>query len=285
MQHPTVNTALQSAAAQLAAAGCDTPRLDAEVLLAHTLNTNRTWLITHANSRLLSDQQRAFIEQLERRRQREPVAYIVGHKEFFALNFVVSPAVLIPRPETELLVETALAIAPPNRPLTVVDVGTGSGCIAVSLAKHRPAARLLAVDMSTAALAVAQQNAARHGVQAQITFLPGSLLQPVDEPVDLIVSNPPYVARPVLQNRRTMPEVRRFEPRSALDGGETGLEIIEPLLAQATKKLQPGGSLLVEIGFDQGKTVWQMARHTFPTAQIAIKKDLAGLDRLLVIKN
>ncbi len=286
MSTASVATVLTTATQTLSAAGCDTPQLDAELLLAFTLNQSRTWLLTHPEKSLNNPQLEQFLSLVERRRQHEPVAYIVGQKGFFGLDFLVTPDVLIPRPETELLVETALEIASgweTDAKPTIVDIGTGSGCIAVSLAKNLARGNFFAIDVSARALAVAQKNAVAHGVSNRIEFLQGSLLSPLPEPVDMIISNPPYVSRPELQADNIMPDVVQYEPNLALDGGESGLEIIEQLLIQAAAKLKPGGSLLVEIGYRQGDAVKKLARANFPAATVTIKQDLAGLDRLLVV--
>jgi release factor glutamine methyltransferase len=291
---------LALAISRLAAAGCDTPRLDAEVLLAHSLSRERTWLYLYPEYSLTPEQVNTFEALLRRREAREPVAYLIGCKEFFGLEFQVNPHVLIPRPETELLVETALQIydlrftiydfanSPRkskivNRKLTIVDVGTGSGCIATALAKYLPQAAIFAIDTSAKALQLARRNAERHSVAGQITFLPGDLLQPLIEPVDLIVSNPPYVSE--AQLAAASPEVSRFEPRLALAGGADGLAVIRRLLAQAAGKLNPGGSLLIEIGSSQGVAVKALAQTYFPAATIRIESDLAGLDRLLIVQS
>ena len=284
-QTASVAAALKTAAQDLSAAGCDTPQLDAELLLAFTLNQSRTWLLTYPEIPLSSQQQKRFLALVERRRQKEPVAYIVGQKGFFGLDFLVTPGVLIPRPETELLIETALEIASggaAESSPTIADVGTGSGCIAVTLAKNLVHARLFAVDISTQALSIAKKNAAAHGVSNRIDFLQGNLLNPLLEPVNMIVSNPPYISRLELQS--VMPDVVQYEPDLALNGGESGLVIIEKLLSQGTTKLTAGGSILVEIGYRQGDAVKQLALANFPAAAVKIKQDLAGLDRLLVIK-
>jgi release factor glutamine methyltransferase len=275
---------LALAARRLAAAGCETPRLEAEVLLAHVLGRDRSWLYLYLQERLEPGRLAKFEELLTRRGRREPVAYLTGHKEFFGLDFEVTPAVLIPRPETELLVETALELAGPTRPCLVVDVGTGSGCIAVTLAKHLPAGQFWATDISSQALQVARRNADRHGVTGRMTLVQTDLLQPVAGPFDLLVSNPPYISPAELQPETMQPEVYRYEPRLALDGGEAGLAIIQQLLSQARAKLKPGGSVLVEIGATQGQAVTQLAGRFFPQAGVQVKKDLAGLDRLLVIR-
>jgi release factor glutamine methyltransferase len=320
LEHRNVKTLLETATARLANAGCDTPGLDAEVLLAHTLAKDRTWLLMHSLKNLNQDQRDKFECLLSRREQREPVAYIVGHKAFFGLEFQVNRHVLIPRPETELLVETALEIAgrqidksanqqigklanwqinkPANQqitqisplpaprsplPFSIVDVGTGSGCLAIALAKNIEQAAVVAIDFSLEALNLARQNAVKHRVAERISFLVGDLLNPLSRPVEMIVSNPPYVSRAELASA-VSPEVARYEPRLALDAGSDGLDVIRQLLPQAKQKLGPGGSLLVEIGSTQGQVVTQLANCYFPKADIQVKKDLAGLDRLLVVK-
>lgn len=290
----SVTQALKWASQQLAAAGIQTPRLDAEVLLAHTLNREKSWLYIHPQFQLAPRQSAAFSELVSRRQAREPVAYIIGHKEFYGLDFWVNRHALIPRPETELLVETALAQASDinktlsisgnsSKRLLIADVGAGSGCIAITLARHLTTARVLAGDISAQALQLARQNAVRHQVAAQITFLQGDMLTPLAASIDMIVSNPPYVSRPELKD--VMPEVNRYEPQQALDGGPDGLDIIRRLVGQAAQKLGCPGSLLVEIGYRQGQQAKILAKDFFPDATIEIKKDLAGLDRLLVVQN
>jgi release factor glutamine methyltransferase len=287
-----VKNLLKTATQRLTEAGCDTPGLDAEVLLAHTLDKDRTWLYTHPLETLDTNHLGKFYHLLHHREQREPVAYLTGHKAFFALDVQVNRHVLIPRPETELLVETAIQIV--NRRtggaaidklsyhFSIADVGTGSGCIAVALAKNIAGACFFAIDASPAALQVARQNATRYGVASRIHFLGGDLLQPLARSFDLIVSNPPYVSHSELS--ATSPEVSRYEPKLALAGGQDGLEIIRQLLPQAKEKLKPGSSLLVEIGAIQGPAVADLANKHFPEANVQIKKDLAGLDRLLIVE-
>jgi len=203
---------------------------------------------------------------LARRVSREPLPYILGTREFFGLYFAVDPRVLIPRPETELLVERALGLASrvssSSGALCIADIGTGSGCIAIALAVHLPHACLYATDVSADALAVAQRNAATHGVASRIRFLWGDLLSPLPQPVHLIVANLPYIAA---QEWETLPpEVGRFEPRGALDGGPDGLDLVRWLLRQAPAYLLPGGALLLEIGASQGEAVTKLARAAFP---------------------
>jgi release factor glutamine methyltransferase len=272
--------------------------LDAEVLLAHTLGRDRTWLYAHLPDSLSRTDRNRFERLLDRRAEREPVAYLTGHKEFFALDFRVNRHVLIPRPETELLVETAIRLVNENRGtmdaaspggagqagITIADVGTGSGCIAIALARCLTGVAVVAIDCSREALDLARQNAVRHDATDRISFLSGHLLQPLPRPVDLIVSNPPYVSRTELANPAFAPEVGRFEPRLALDGGQDGLDVIRQLLAQAQEKIKPGGSILIEIGFAQGQAVTRLARTHFPQASVQIEKDLAGLDRLLLLR-
>jgi release factor glutamine methyltransferase len=317
VENKPVKEVLETAAQRLAKAGCDTPALDAELLLAHIFAKDRTWLVMHPRQTLDKNRLDNFFDLLRRRERREPVAYITGQKEFFALEFQVNRHVLIPRPETELLVETAIQIAtervgestsrqpgklfnnepihntqhgvspshlsPPLSPVTIADVGTGSGCIVVSLAKNLAHALLFAVDASAEALSLARHNAARHQVAGRITFLAGNLLHPLPQPVDLIVSNPPYISRSDLA-AAVPPEVGQYEPRLALDGGEDGLEVIRQLLFGAGAKLNPGGTLLAEIGAAQGRAVTRLAKEQFPEAGIRLKKDLAGLDRLLMVQ-
>ena len=286
MPTASVAAALKTAAQTLSTAGCDTPQLDVELLLAYTLNESRTWLLSHPQFSLNNQQREQFLSLVERRRQREPVAYIVGQKGFFGLDFWVTPDVLIPRPETELLVETALEIASGwgiDVTPTIADVGTGSGCIAVSMATNIAVGKFFAIDISAQALEIAKKNASTHRVSNRVKFLQGDLLSPLSEPVDMIVSNPPYISRPELQADDMMPDVVQYEPNLALDGGESGLEIIEQLLSQAKAKLKPGGSVLAEIGYQQGNAVKHLTQSNFPAANVHIKQDLAGLDRLLVV--
>ncbi|MCB0208429.1 MAG: peptide chain release factor N(5)-glutamine methyltransferase [Anaerolineae bacterium] len=294
----SVRAVIARARQRLSAAGCDTPKLDAEVLLAYVLGRDRTWLMSHPEAILTEPEHTTFLKLIYRREAREPVAYLIGSKGFYGLDFIVTPATLIPRPETELLVETALQWAKAalttltskspkiqNSKYSIVDVGTGSGCIAVTLAKFLPEAQVVAIDLSDSALAVARQNAERHGVAAQIEFVQGDLLTPIDESVDMIVSNPPYVHPADLVTPITTPEVNHYEPRLALDGGEAGLAVIQRFLAQTPHFLKPGGMLLVEIGATQGNVVKKLAQAKFPAAAVNIESDLAGLDRLLVVKN
>ncbi len=280
---PTIQQLLPSARQRLRQAGCDSPRLDAEMLLGQAMHHNRTWLYANFKTIVTPSQLKEFDHLLQRRAQREPVAYLVGQREFFGLEFQVNEAVLIPRPETELLVETALQFSKNAKSrLTIVDVGTGSGCIAIALAKHLADATIFAVDISAEAVRLARQNGLRHQVKSAITFLQADLLSPFNQTLDLIVSNPPYISAAELLT--VSPEVWHYEPRLALAGGADGLAIIRRLLAQAQTKLKPNGCLLVEIGSTQGQAVYRLAQTYFPHAHIKIKQDLAGLDRLLAVR-
>ena len=282
MSEHNLKTVLAAAVQRLASAGCATPRLDAEVLLAQVLGQERAWLHTHWLNQLTPAQIDHFSKLLTRRERREPVPYIVGRKAFFALDFLVNRHVLIPRPETEQLVETVIELAESRPSPAVADIGTGSGCIAVALAKQLPQASIVAVDLSGPALAVAHKNRAYHHTTRQITFVLGDLLLPLTGPFDFIVSNPPYVSQAEL--RTAMPEVGHYEPQLALAAGADGFNVIRRLLPQAKTKLKPGGALLIEIGANQGQAGRSLAKQIFPEGKIILKKDLVGLDRVLMIK-
>ena len=260
----------------------DEAALDAEVLARHVLNCDRATLLTRANDPLPSAFGRLYDELVRRRLAREPIAYIVGHREFWGLEFDVTPAVLIPRPETELVIEEALA-AFPHKPVvhTIIDVGTGSGCLAVILAIEFASATVVAIDSSAAALDVARQNAARHNVSERVALVHGDLLDDVQVSADLIVSNPPYVPdadAPTLQ-----PEVARYEPASALYAGPDGLGVIRRLLAAAADRLAPEGRLIVEFGFGQESAVRDAALQSGWTTD-RVRRDLQGIPRVAVLR-
>jgi release factor glutamine methyltransferase len=255
----------------------DAPRLEAEVLLGHVLDISRAALLTHPERALTPNQRSNYQTLVRRRASGYPLPYLTGRVEFYGLEFEVTPEVLIPRPDTETLVELALA----RRPATVVDVGTGSGCIAVSLAVHLPDAAICAIEISPAALAVAQRNAERHGVAGRVRFMVGDVFNPRPSPVDLVVSNPPYISTSECASLPT--SVRNHEPRLALDGGPNGLEVVRQLLMQAPAVLNPDGGLLIEIGADQGEAASHLARTFFPQAAVRVHPDLAGRDRVLEV--
>ncbi len=296
-------------------------RREAVALLRTALGLTRAQLY----ARLTAEVPPAALERyrvlLDRRQAHEPVSYLRGYKEFYGLEFRTDPRALIPRPETELLVELALAAArrrqppwleggshprPPQsrreparspgvggqgaiserdrRPLlTIVDVGTGCGCIAVALAAHLPAAHVYATDISPATLELAQENAARHDLDDRITFLHGDLLAPLPVPVDLIVANLPYVTTAELTG--LPPDIAAYEPLIALDGGPDGLALIRRLLALAPAHLRPDGAVLLEIGWQQGQAVTALAYAHFPAAQITLHQDYGGRDRVVVVES
>jgi release factor glutamine methyltransferase len=264
----------------------DIPRLEAEVLLAHVLGASRTVLMAHPERSLTSGQLDRYRKLVRHRVGNYPLPYLTGHVEFYGLKFEVTPDVLIPRPETETLVDLALA----GQPASIVDVGTGSGCIAVALAVHLPEAIVYAIDISPAALAVARRNAERHGVAERVRLMTGDVLSPRPGPVDLIVSNPPYI--PSGECASLPDSIRNHEPWLALDGGSDGLAITRRLLAQSPAVLHspdpveglPGGELLIEIGADQGKAASRLARAAFPQAAVRVHPDLAGRDRVLEVQ-
>ena len=267
----------------------DSPRLDAEVLLAEALGCRRIDLYAAFGELPDEEVRTAFRELVRRRAEGAPVAYLVGHREFFSLDFRVTPDVLIPRPESELLVVAMLDLArrlPAEREISICDVGTGSGIIAVCAAKHLPRCRVTAVDISPAALAVARGNAAKHDVRERIELIESDLLSavPPGERFDFIVANPPYVSTAEMQ--ALAPDVRDFEPPLALVAGQRGTEVIESLLPQAAERLDPGGHLLIEISpmvhdavralleadgrFQLGPTVKDLAR--LPRVVQAVRK-------------
>ena len=235
--------------------GLTMARRDAELLLMHAIGRDRAYLLTHPEAQLTSEQAAVYEEWLARRERHEPIQYIIGEQEFFGLKLRVTPDVLIPRPETEHLVEAALERMERNAPLRIADIGTGSGAIAVALAHALPMAHLTALDISPAALAVARSNAETHSVSGHIRFCESDLLEAVaGESFDMIVSNPPYVA----ENEILEPQVRDYEPTSALFAGATGLDVYERLIPQAQAALKPGGWLLLEIGHGQRDALAQL---------------------------
>jgi release factor glutamine methyltransferase len=260
----------------------ETAWLDARTLVSHLLNKPHSWVLAHPEQELSAEQERQLEGVLERLSEGEPLPYILGRWEFFGLDFEITPDVLIPRPETELLVEEALAWlqAQPER-RRAVDVGTGSGCIAVTLAKLKPHVSVVASDISLEALRVAQRNAVQHAVTDRVSFLQADLLQPLGDRVDLICANLPYIPTSQLQE---LP-VARHEPRLALDGGRDGIQLIERLASQARALLSPGGLMLLEIEATAGGEVLPSLAELFPQATIALLPDLAGLDRLVRIEN
>jgi release factor glutamine methyltransferase len=277
-----VGEALAQAITHLRNKGVESPRLDAELLVAHVLGANRAMVLAWPDRRLTPKQLTLYRELTARRAAREPLAYIVGRREFFGLDFAVDARVLIPRPETELLVERALELAQRWPAPRIADVGAGSGAIAVSLAVHLPQATVYALDESAEALALVADNARRHSVAGRVHCLVGDLLAPLCGPVDLIAANLPYVTTGEWQE--LAPEIRDHEPRAALDGGPDGLAFTRRLLATAVPHLRPGGAILVEIGASQGAAAIALANVHFPRAEVQLQQDYAGLDRLVVLE-
>ena len=268
----SVRDALDSALIALTAAGCDTPRLDAELLLADAMGVDRAVIVSDPGRGLSPEEARRFQTYAMRRAQREPVAYILGTKGFRTIDLLVDPRVLIPRPETEHLVEAALTLPQGAR---VADVGTGSGAVALALKAERPDLEVIATDASADALAVARANAERLGLEVEL--LEGDLLAPVEGPLDAVLSNPPYVAD---ADRGTLaPDITRHEPEIALYAGDDGLSLIRRLAPQAAAS---GAALLaLEVGFGQAAAVAEIVREAgfADTHELA---DLAGIERVVV---
>ena len=262
----------------------DTPQLDAEVLVAHVLKQPRTWLLAHDDSSF-GPKEIAVLESLIQRLEGgEPLPYVIGHWEFFGLDFDLTPNVLIPRPETELLVERAIPwLQSSTQRRAIADIGTGSGCIAISIAMHVLSAHILATDISSAALEVAQSNALKHHVKHQIELIECDILPkqlPDESRFDLICANLPYIPTEKLH---TLPIYGR-EPTHALDGGDDGLDLFRRLLAVAPKHLSPGGRMLLEIEATRGPAASSMVYDVFEEAEIHLYQDLAQQDRLLEIQ-
>ena len=260
----------------------DEAALDAEVLARHVLDCDRATFLIRARDPLPSAFDRLFEDLVLRRLAREPVAYITGHKEFWGLEFDVTPAVLIPRPETELIVEEALSAMPARDAVRrIIDVGTGSGCLAVALAIEFPSATVLATDSSEAALEVAGRNVLRHHVTNRVSLVHTNLLDGIPEPAELIVSNPPYV--PETDGPHMQAEVIRYEPRTALFAGADGLDVIRRLFTAALAYLAESGRLIVEFGLGQEDELRAASRETGWTVD-HIRRDLQGIPRVAVLR-
>ena len=287
----SVGDALRVATQWLRASGSRSPRLDAELLLASAVGVDRTELFRAPERMLTGVEERRFDGYLVRRQSREPVAYILGRRAFRAIELEVTPAVLIPRPETETLVDVALealaavpgsgdAASGPYEPLAL-DVGTGSGCIALALAAENPFVRLVATDVSEAAVKVARRNAARLGLGGRVDIRPGDLLDdlPARMRFDLIVSNPPYI--PEAEYRALEANVREYEPRLALHGGDDGLDVYRRLIPAAAARLRPGGVLAVEVGAGQAAAVGALCAGAGAFRSAQERADLAGMPRVV----
>jgi release factor glutamine methyltransferase len=262
----------------------DEPGVDAELLLRHVLKFDRGQLYRRLTEGLDQSLEELFRALLARRVAHEPTPYILGRKEFFGLEFEVTQAAIIPRPETEMLVEEAIAFVrdrPGDQPVLVADVGTGSGAIAVSLARALPSVQVIATDTSPDALSLAQRNARRYPSAQPIRFLNGDLLDPIEISVDLIVANLPYI--PTSDWTRLAPEILR-EPRQGLEGGPDGLREIARLLATAPGHLNQDGGLILEIGDQQAQAATALAIRAFPKGRTRVEQDLSGRDRMLVVE-
>jgi release factor glutamine methyltransferase len=277
----TLRDALASAISRLTAANVPSPRMNAELLLMFTLECDRAYLHAHPERKLSTDDQDRYDQALTEREHGMPAQYITGHQEFWGMDLIVTPAVLIPRPETEHVIETVLVRAgrspSPAALLRIADVGTGSGCIALALAKELPQAEIEATDISPAALEIARANAARLQLAARIQFHQTDLLQGLEPGgFDFVVSNPPYVGE--AEDDQVQLEVRKHEPRNAVFAGATGLEVIGRLIPQAHESLRPGGCLVLEIS----GTIAERARELLAGwNDVQITKDLQGIPRVV----
>lgn len=277
----SIESAIEEGAESLRKGAVNEARREAGSLLAHVLDRDRGFVIAHASDSLADAQYHDFHRLISRRRRGEPLQYITGHRDFFKLGFEVSPDVLIPRPETELIVEAVLELCKDDPAPFIADIGTGSGCIAISVLHELPAAVAVATDISPAALKVAQRNAERHGVQERLRLVESDCFAAVSltNPFSLIASNPPYVSEAELE---LVPREVRFEPRAALAGGPDGLAIIRRLLSEARPFIRPGGYLVFEIGFGQSEPVEKLIdRRVWKL--IEIRRDLQGIPRTFVL--
>jgi len=279
----------RAAIARLRAAGSPTPALDVDILLTRCLGRDRAFVLAHPEHHLTETEAAACESVIARAAAGEPIAYIIGERGFYDLVFRVTPDVLIPRPETELLLELALnwalarLSAAPDCRLTVVDVGTGSGVLALTLARHLPLQRvqIAGVDNSPTALDIARLNAAALGLDGAVTWLESDLLSAwPGGAIDLLVANLPYIPSAVVPTLA----VSRFEPVAALDGGPDGLDLIRRLLNQAQSRMISGGLIALEIGADQGEACAEEVRKRFPTAQVAVQRDYSGFDRFIRVE-
>ena len=269
--------ALAHARSTLADSNIEDATLEGELLLRYILEMDRAKLYADLDINLSPEQEKALNESLKRRKRGEPTPYITGHREFYGLDFIVNRNVLIPRPETELLVELAIKAARGNGVKEIADIGTGCGAIAISLAINLPQVTVYATDISPAALAVAYANCERHGVIDRVVLRHGDLLEPLKKPVDMIVANLPYVRQRDLMKNTPL----SYEPALALNGGTSGLDRIRTLCQQAGTRLNKPRYLILEIGEGQAKEVQAILRKTFPEALIEVHKDLAGIERAI----
>lgn len=278
----TLASLVRKTARRLEAAGIGDARLEADLIWTTALGVDRAALYAAFSETPTPDAERRAESLCERRLNREPLAYLMGEREFYGVRIAVGPGVLIPRPETETVVEQTLRLTERARLPALADVGCGSGAIAVALAVARPDAVVYALDVSPRALELTARNAAAHGVSDRVRVIESDLLAALPCEVNAVAGNLPYVASaeiPLLE-----PEVSRFEPREALDGGEDGLDLIRRLLAESVERLLPGGALALEIDPRQAAAAQAAARACFPATRVCVKRDLAGRDRALVVR-
>jgi len=280
-----LSEALQSATKTLLRTRIDDASVEAELLLGHVLRMPRTQLYTEPERVLTSTETKHLWRLVQRRLDHEPTAYILGHCEFYGIDFCIDCHTFIPRPETELLVEKAVELAHrisyTGKRITIADVGTGCGAIAISLALALPQAKIYATDISASALQVAEMNCQRHGINSQVELLQGNLLEPLPQPVDMIVANLPYIKD--CEFKDLSPEIINFEPTMALAGGEDGLDKIQQMLEQMPGKLNYGACFLLEIGQGQGEMATSLIKSYSPQASIELISDLGGIERVVEV--
>ena len=276
----TLRSAWTRARSRLEHASIDDASLESEMILRHALRIDRAAFFAALEDTADDDALERAVSLVERRERGEPLAYILGRREFYGLDLLVTPAVLIPRQETELIVDAILELAAGRPALTIADMGTGSGAIAVAAAVNLPACRVYATDVSEAALRVAGTNRRMHGVKGRVELMHGDLLDPLDVRVDVIASNPPYVMTGEIEGLGR--EIGR-EPVQALDGGCDGLDIVRRLFDQAPAALNPGGAMLVEIDPRQLRAVTSLAAAAFPNGRVSHRLDLAGRPRVVTV--
>jgi release factor glutamine methyltransferase len=281
-----LSQALQQSIYVLKSNGVEDYYIEARMLLGHVTNLSPARIFTEPDYSLRRKDKDNLKKLIERRLKHEPAAYIMQRKEFYGLDFYVDPRVLIPRPETEILVDAALDFATsrsryPSRPLLVADIGTGCGAIAISLALNLPGSKVYAIDLSSAAVKVARLNCRRHKVTEQVSLLQGDLLNPLPEPVDLIIANLPYIKTSELSN--LCPEISDFEPMMALDGGENGLDFIERLLRQMNDKMKARSCLILEIGNDHEEAIRGLIHSYIKSTSFRFVTDLNGIKRAVII--